>query len=414
MKKILTIALCLLCAMAVQSKPKGIDFNAEAAKIYDEMVAFRRDLHQNPELGTELTRSCGKISEILTREGIPFHVDDQMNIVATIEGGKPGKTLVIRADYDALPITEETGFEYSSKIPGRMHACGHDIHAAGALGSAIILNKYRSSLPGKVYVCFESAEEISGGGAKRIVEYVDSLGGADGAVAFHTYGMNIPHGTYAIRSGTALAGCIQWEMTVKGRSGHGSSPWLSVDPLKAAAEIVLRITAMQSTMFDTNQPFVVSPCMFNANSNASNIIPGEVNIKGTIRYFTPEHLNAVPDRMEKIANDIAASYGCTVEFKADKETANTPVINSPEAAALATKVVEGLGKQVVEKVIEMGADDFSDILNAYSGIYIFCGIKMPDTVLNPHHASKFNPDERSIEDNIAVFCSYAFEFNGSK
>lgn len=413
MKKIMLLLVAALCIMPTTAakKSKKIDFNAEAAAVYDQMVEFRRDLHMYPELGADLPRSCGKITEILDKAGIPYIVDSQMNIIGLIEGGKPGKTLAMRADYDALPIQEETGFEYSSKIPGVMHACGHDIHAASLLGAALILKKHQAELPGKVYLCFQSAEETGGGSATMIVDYIKSQGGADGAVAFHTYGMNIPHGTYAIRSGKCLAGSIFWKMIVRGKSGHGSSPWLSIDPIKPAAEIVLRITAMQSTMFDTNEPFVVSPCMFNTSSKAGNIIPEEVTIEGSIRYFTPEHMTAVPERIGKIANDVAASYGATVEFLPGIDGSNKPTINSPEAADRATRVVKGLGKEVVEKVVEMGSDDFSEFLYAFGGIYIFTGIKMPDQPLNPHHASKFNPDERSIEDNIAVFCAYAFDHN---
>ena len=243
-----------------------------AVKYEDYMISIRRHFHMYPELSLKEEKTSLRIQQELTEMGIPFDVVGHRNVVGRIEFARPGKRLAIRADIDALPMQEEIDSEFKSTVPGVMHACGHDVHAATLLAAAKCLTEMKDELSGTVYLCFQVAEEISGGGPQEIIEYLNSKGGVDEVIANHMTPALDPYVTSAI-SGPANAGNCQWRITVRGRGGHGSRPDLSIDPIRPATEILQKICsipsiapaiAMNSTL--TPHAFVRASCCSALNS----------------------------------------------------------------------------------------------------------------------------------------------------
>ncbi len=399
-------------AAAADPAQGAIDFRQAAEAERTDVINFRRDLHEYPELGEDTKRSAGKITEELTKMGIPYVVDSHNNVIGKITGGQPGKKIAIRADYDALPVEEDTGLPYSSKIQGQMHACGHDIHAAGLVGAAKILNDNKSALKGTVYVCFQVAEETTGG-ARYIVDYLKQQGGVDTAVGVHTMPL-MSAGEYGTRPGAMLSGCVQWKITVHGVGGHGSQPWVIVDPIKPAAEILLRVSKMQGTAFSAFDPYIVSAGLFQAGTKG-NIIPETATIEGTLRYYKPEQLDAIPKAMEEIAKNVAASYGASVDVTFNKEQSIVPVSNSQDCVNRAEDVAHELGFKLNNDFpVNTGSDDMADLVNTFGGVYIWSGTLKAGQPVVYQHNPKFDPDEESIIDNAAFLAAYAYDFlNGT-
>ena len=372
-----------------------------------KLINFRRDLHEYPEIGEDTARSAGKIIEELKVMDIPYVIDSHNNIIGKITCGQPGKKIALRADYDALPVEEATGLPYSSKIEGRMHACGHDIHAAGLIGAAKIINDNKDDLKGTVYVCFQTAEE-STGGARYIVDYLKKQGGVDTTAAVHTIPF-MGRGIYSTREGSMMAGSVNWKIVVKGRGGHGSQPWSSIDPNKPAAEILLRVSSMQGSVFSAAEPFVVYAGLIHGGTKG-NIVPEYAVIEGSLRYYKPEHLDEIPKAMEKIAKEIAASHNAAAELSYDKEHALAPLSNSQDSVKLAEQVCNELGFKLTEMQILTGSDDMSDMINAFGGVYLFSGALKAGRPIILNHNPGYDPDEESIIDNAAFLAVYAYDF----
>ncbi len=385
-----------------------ISFKEAAEAERTSIINFRRDLHEYPELGEDTPRSAGKITEELTKMGIPYVIDSHNNIVGKITGGQPGKKIAIRADYDALPVQEETGLPYSSKIQGKMHACGHDINAAGLIGAAKILSDNKSTLSGTVYICFQTAEETTGG-ARYIADYLKQQGGVDTVVGLHTMPM-LNASQYGTRPGPSLSGNIPWKIVVKGVGGHGSQPWAIVDPIKPAAEILLRISKMQGTAFSAFDPYIISAGLFQSGTKG-NIIPETAVMEGTFRYYKQEQADDIPKRVEKIAKNIAESYGAEAETVFDMEHKIVPVSNLQDCVKRAEKVCRELGfKMDSDFPISTGSDDMADLVNTFGGVYAWSGTLKQGAPVIWQHNSKFDPDEESIIDNAAFLAAYAYDF----
>ena len=390
---------------------KSFKESAEAER--ETIINFRRDLHEYPELGEDTERSVGKITEELTKMGIPYEVDSHNNVIGKIIGGQTGKKIAIRADYDALPVEEDTGLPYSSKIPGKMHACGHDIHAAGLVGAAKLLNDIKDNLKGTAYVCFQSAEETTGA-ACYIADDLKQWGGVDTVIGVHAMPA-MSAGEYGTRPGSMLAGGASWKITVHGVGGHGSQPWAIVDPIKPAAEILLRISKMQGTTFSAFDPYVLTAGLFQAGTKG-NIIPETATMEGTLRYYQPEQLKSISETVEKIANDVADSYGATADVDFGTERSILPTVNSKDCVDRAEKVCRKLGFTLDSNYpVNNGSDDVSDLIDAFGGVYVFSGSLKPGYPLVWQHNPKFDPDEESIIDNAAFLAAYAYEFlNGTE
>lgn len=383
----------------------------EDAKKYEEyVIGLRQEFHRHPELSDQEVWTSGRICEELDKMGIPYTRVAGTNVVGLIDTGRPGKTIAFRGDIDALPVHEEANVPFKSEIDGLMHACGHDSHAAMVLGAARILNDHKDELSGKIYVCFQKGEEV-GIGARDIVEYLREQGGVDKAFGLHI-AANLPTGFISLTEGPSMAGACNWQVVVKGKGGHGSMPYASIDPIKPLAEILLRVTSLMVNRMDTLEPIVVSPCYFHAGT-ADNIIPETAEMRGTIRYFKEEALDRTLELVEQISRDIAASYDATATLTYSRGK-TIPVDNDAASIAAAREVVENIdGLTAIQAPKLMGSDNFADFVHAFPGFYCFMGAGFdgPDGSL-PNHHPRFTLDEKAFRLGVEFLTGCAVKFLG--
>ena len=383
----------------------------EDAKKYGEyVIGLRQEFHRHPELSDQEVWTSGRICEELDKMGIPYTRVAGTNVVGLIDTGRPGKTIAFRGDIDALPVHEEANVPFKSEIDGLMHACGHDSHAAMVLGAARILNDHKDELSGKIYVCFQKGEEV-GIGARDIVEYLKEQGGVDKAFGLHI-AANLPTGFISLTEGPSMAGACNWQVVVKGKGGHGSMPYASIDPIKPLAEILLRITSLMVNRMDTLEPIVVSPCYFHAGT-ADNIIPETAEMRGTIRYFKEEALDRTLELVEQISRDIAASYDATATLTYSRGK-TIQVDNDAASIAAAREVVENIdGLTAIQAPKLMGSDNFADFVHAFPGFYCFMGAGFdgPDGSL-PNHHPRFTLDEKAFRLGVEFLTGCAVKFLG--
>ena len=383
----------------------------EDAKKYEEyVIGLRQEFHRHPELSDQEVWTSGRICEELDKMGIPYTRVAGTNVVGLIDTGRPGKTIAFRGDIDALPVHEEANVPFKSEIDGLMHACGHDSHAAMVLGAARILNDHKDELSGKIYVCFQKGEEV-GIGARDIVEYLKEQGGVDKAFGLHI-AANLPTGFISLTEGPSMAGACNWQVVVKGKGGHGSMPYASIDPIKPLAEILLRVTSLMVNRMDTLEPIVVSPCYFHAGT-ADNIIPETAEMRGTIRYFKEEALDRTLELVEQISRDIAASYDATATLTYSRGK-TIPVDNDAASIVAAREVVENIdGLTAIQAPKLMGSDNFADFVHAFPGFYCFMGAGFdgPDGNL-PNHHPRFTLDEKAFRLGVEFLTGCAVKFLG--
>lgn len=383
----------------------------EDAKKYEEyVIGLRQEFHRHPELSDQEVWTSGRICEELDKMGIPYTRVAGTNVVGLIDTGRPGKTIAFRGDIDALPVHEEANVPFKSEIDGLMHACGHDSHAAMVLGAARILNDHKDELSGKIYVCFQKGEEV-GIGARDIVEYLKEQGGVDKAFGLHI-AANLPTGFISLTEGPSMAGACNWQVVVKGKGGHGSMPYASIDPIKPLAEILLRVTSLMVNRMDTLEPIVVSPCYFHAGT-ADNIIPETAEMRGTIRYFKEEALDRTLELVEQISRDIAASYDATATLTYSRGK-TIPVDNDAASIAAAREVVENIdGLTAIQAPKLMGSDNFADFVHAFPGFYCFMGAGFdgPDGSL-PNHHPRFTLDQKAFRLGVEFLTGCAVKFLG--
>ena len=383
----------------------------EDAKKYEEyVIGLRQEFHRHPELADQEVWTSGRICEELDKMGIPYTRVAGTNVVGLIDTGRPGKTIAFRGDIDALPVHEEANVPFKSEIDGLMHACGHDSHAAMVLGAARILNDHKDELSGKIYVCFQKGEEV-GIGARDIVEYLKEQGGVDKAFGLHI-AANLPTGFISLTEGPSMAGACNWQVIVKGKGGHGSMPYASIDPIKPLAEILLRVTSLMVNRMDTLEPIVVSPCYFHAGT-ADNIIPETAEMRGTIRYFKEEALDRTLELVEQISRDIAASYDATATLTYSRGK-TIPVDNDAASIVAAREVVENIdGLTAIQAPKLMGSDNFADFVHAFPGFYCFMGAGFdgPDGSL-PNHHPRFTLDEKAFRLGVEFLTGCAVKFLG--
>lgn len=370
-------------------------------------IELRRHFHMYPEASLQEEKTSKKICEELEKMGITYTVLPQRNVVAVINEGKPGKKIAIRADIDSLVMQEEVDVPWKSKIDGLMHACGHDAHTAALLGLAKSLNELKDELKGTVYLVFQVAEEIAEG-AIECVEHLKSIGGVDTVIGTHIMG-DMPKGMMGCMEGPMFSGIKTFKVVVKGNGGHGSRPDLTVEPIKPAADILLKISAIPAWRISPFDPFVVSPCKFNAGT-AINIIPDFAEIEGNIRYYSFEAMEQAEKILTEVVENTAKAYGAeaTIEFPGG----NPPVINDAAAAKHVKEIAKELGYQVAPPSDpSAGSDNFSEFVKAFGGFYMVVGAKSerPGTSGN-HHNVKFDIDESSIFSTMHIMGTYAIDY----
>jgi len=361
------------------------------ADFHNDISGWRRDLHAHPELQYDVHRTAASVAEKLKAFGCDEVVPGigRTGVVGVIRGRKSGgKAIGLRADMDALPIEEQTGLPYSSTIPGKMHACGHDGHTAMLLGAARYLAETRN-FAGTAVVIFQPAEE-GGAGAKAMID--DDLierFGIDEVYGMHNY-PGMPVGSFGIRPGPAMAAADFVTIDIEGRGGHAARPHIAVDAVLTGAHIITAIQSIVARSVDPLKSAVISICMFQAG-NTDNVLPQTVQLRGTARSFDPQVRDLIEKRLHEVVEGTATALGAKAKLTYVR---NYPVLsNHPRetdfAAAIATEVA---GAQQVDTDIPpmMGAEDFSFMLNAKPGAFIWIG--NGDSAGLHHPAYNFNDD----------------------
>lgn len=377
---------------------------AEAAAQLPEVVALRRALHRTPELGLDLPRTQALVLEALAPLDLEVSTGTGLSsVVAVLRGGRPGPAVLLRGDMDALPVTEEPGEPFASQEPGVMHACGHDLHTAGLVGAARLLAARRAELPGSVVLMFQPGEEGDAGARRMVEEGVLDAAGERVVAAYglHVMSAILPAGLVTSRPGTLLAAADTVHVTVHGRGGHGSMPHLALDPVPVAAEIVLALQQMVTRQFDAFDPVVVTVGRIDAGTT-DNVIPAEARIEATVRSFSQEAHERVPERFARVCEGIAAAHGltATVDYRPGYPvTVNTPA--EVERVAGLARALFGEQAYLPAPQPLPGAEDFSYVLQEVPGAYLGLGATPAGT--DPRTAAyNHAPGARFAEEALAV------------
>lgn len=373
-----------------------------------EMVAFRRDLHRHPELPWEEFRTTDKIAEQLDKIGIPYRRTEPTGIIADIQGGKPGKRILLRADIDALPVQElNDNIDYKSTINGKMHACGHDTHTAMLLTAAKALYAIRDQLKGNVRLVFQPAEEIAQGAKGMIKQGV--LNDVDTAFGMHIWSQT-PVGKVSCVVGSSFASADLLTVRFKGKGGHGSMPHDTVDAVMVASSFVMNIQSIVSREVSPLTPAVVTIGKMDVGTRF-NVIAENAVLEGTVRCFSVEVRNKIEDAIRRYANQVAAMYRATAEVEYIYGT--LPVINDEQSALLAQKViVESFGEQALYfEPPTTGGEDFSFYTENIPGAFALVGSGNPEKdTQRPHHHGCFNVDEDGMIMGAEFYAQYAWSY----
>jgi amidohydrolase len=378
------------------------NFLAGAKEIQNDLATIRRDLHQEPEIGLELPKTQAKILAALDGLGLEITTGKALSsVTAVLRGNKSEKTVLLRADMDALPVTELADLSYKSKIDGAMHACGHDLHVAMLIGAAKLLVKNKSQLNGDVVFMFQPGEEGFDGAGHMIKEGVLTASGrkADSTYGIHVMSSTVPAGTFTTKGGTMMASSDELHVTVLGMGGHGSQPHTAKDPIPVAAEMVSALQLMITRSFDAFDPVVITVGQFHAGTKA-NIIPDTAEFQATIRTFSAANRTRIQAEAVRLCTSIAEGYGLKADVKVVEQY---PVTSNNDAHAnFVGKVAADLFG--TESYVEMphaiaGAEDYSRVLEAVPGSYVFLGASVDQDFVN----SEVNHSPRAMFDDSVLY-----------
>jgi amidohydrolase len=385
----------------------------DAKAAYDQLVAWRRDFHQHPELGFQETRTAGIVADYLRGLGLEVSTGiGKTGVVAMVEGDDlpaDAPTVLVRFDMDALPIHEETGLPFASKTAGVMHACGHDGHTAIGMGVAQLLVKHRQHLPGRVKLVFQPAEEGLGGAAAMVRDGV-----MEGPVPSASFGLHLwsrfPLNQVVVQSGPLWANAGIFELTVRGQGGHGAMPHETIDATLVAAQIVVAWQSVVARNIDPAQTAVLTVGTFNSG-NAANVIAGEAKLTGTLRSFDAEVDQFLKRRLQEVAEGVCQAFGATCELR---HLIHIPaVVNAPEEATLVEQVArEIVGGDLITQITPMMVgEDVSEFLLRAPGCFILVGAAKPgDAQPSPHHNPTFDFDEQMLPTGVALLTGAALRY----
>jgi len=368
------------------------------AELHDDITAWRRDLHENPEILFETHRTSATVAEKLRSFGCDEVVEGigRTGVVGVIKGKETGsgKVIGLRADMDALPIHEQTGLDYASKTDGAMHACGHDGHTAMLLGAAQYLAETRN-FDGTVVVIFQPAEEGGGGGREMCEDGMMDRFGIQEVYGMHNW-PGMPTGSFGIRPGSFFAATDQFDITFEGRGGHAAKPHETVDTTVMAAQAVLALQTITSRNADPVEQIVVSVTAFETSSKAFNVIPQRVQMKGTVRTMSADMRSLAEKRINEICNGIAGTFGGTADVTYHR---GYPVmVNHEEQTEFAADVARSISGDCVEAPLVMGGEDFAFMLEERPGAYILVG--------NGDTAAVHHPEYNFNDEAIPAGCSW--------
>ena len=383
-----------------------VDLRKLVSEHKELIIKTRRDLHRIPEVGYTEEKTSAYVADYLKREGLEVQTGiAQFGVVGLLDSGRPGPTVLIRADMDALLLQEETGLEFASTHDGVMHACGHDAHMAMGLGAATVLNKIKDNFTGTIKFVFQPAEEGPGGAKPMIDEGVMENPKVDYAIGCHVW-PEIPEGTIGVRSGPFLAAMDRFDLKIFGKGGHGAMPHLCIDALEVGTQVVNAFQRISSRHMHPLEPTVVTVGSFHAGTTF-NIIPEEAEMCGTTRTFNLDIWDSWKPRLEKVIRGVCESMGADFELKFSK--GYPPTINNDEIS----DVVRRCAAEVVgqEKVVEpdqtMGGEDMSFFLQRAKGCFFALGVGREGFA--KVHNSKFMFNEDVLTLGVETHCRVALE-----
>lgn len=388
----------------------NISIKEEVAAGAEEVIALRRHFHQHPEPSLKEYETIKRIKEELDKLGIPYESVGETGAIGTIEGKKgPGKTILLRADIDALELEDAKEKPYKSKFDGLHHACGHDGHASALLGAAKILKAHEEDFSGTIKLAFQQAEEI-GAGARQFVQggFVKDV---DQVFGLHL-DSSVPVGQIVSVSGATNASCDIFKINVHGKSAHAARPDQGVDALLAAAAITVELQSIVGREVSPLDNVVVAVGVLNAGTRY-NIVANHASLEGTVRTFSHETRQFVLEAVERIARDVAQSHRTTIEF--ENYDAAAPLINAAEPASRAARLAAdmvGSENVITDQPKSLGADDFADFLAEAPGVYARVGTRNldnPDTWYGHHHEN-FDIDEAGLAYATELHVQYALDY----
>lgn len=373
----------------------------------DEVIATRRMIHMHPELGFEELETSKLVAARLRELGFDVHTGiAQTGVVGVMRGSAPGRTIMLRADMDALPISEENAHGFRSKVDGKMHACGHDGHVAILLGAAALIANRKDEIAGQVCLLFQPAEEGQGGAERMIEEGVLERFGIERAYGLHLSSRD-PVGTLGFREGPFYASSDSIEIGISARGGHGAMPHQTADPIVTAANFITTVQQIVSRAIDPIEPAVVTIGSIHGGT-IHNVIPNSLQMLGTVRAFSDEVRNAMPERIERVLKACCEITGAEADFT---YLWRYPVTeNDPEQTRYARALARMLGEErVIDADQIMGAEDFSFFAKRVPACFYTLGAQGGPSTANPHHSSRFDIDERALEVGVQMMTALALD-----
>jgi amidohydrolase len=385
----------------------------EASALSGDAAELRHAIHREPEIGLNLPRTQAKVLAAL--DGLPLEVSlgkELSSVTAVLRGGRPGPVVLLRADMDALPVTETTGLPFASQIDGAMHACGHDLHTAMLAGAARVLSARQRDLPGTVIFMFQPGEEGLGGAQLMIEEGVLDAAGERPAAAYalHVFSHLVEGGVFAVRPGPALAAADILYVTVRGRGGHASAPQHSADPIPAACEMVTALQTLVTRRFDVFDPVVITVGSFHAGT-VNNVIPDEATFEATLRSFSHEAQRRLHNETVRLVESIGQAHGLTVE--AEYLDSYPVTVNDAAEAEFARSTAAdlfGADRAITPAQPLTGAEDFSYVLNEVPGAFVLLGACPSGTdplTASSNHSAGAAFDDAVIADGITLYAELA-------
>ena len=381
--------------------------------VREEVIEWRRHLHQYPERSFHEERTAQWIADTLASfGGLEITRPTPTSVLARLIGTRPGPVLAIRADIDALPIEERNTHGFISRNPGTMHACGHDGHTAMLLGAVKVLIGRRESLAGEVRFIFQHAEELHPGGAEELVK-AGVMDDVDMVIGAHLW-TPLEAGKVGVKSGPLMAAPDIIRITITGSGGHAALPHQTVDPIAISAQFITNLQHIVARNVDPLQPSVVSITRI-AGGTTHNVIPGSVEMEGTVRTFEESLRTEMPRLIERILAGVTSAHGAS--YTLSYERGYRPVVNDEQASDLLRRaVVDALGDGfLVDAIPTMGGEDFSAYLQRARGAFFFVGARCEERgIVQPHHHECFDIDERALDYGTRIFVAATMDFLTAK
>jgi amidohydrolase len=387
-----------------------LDYRSEAEALRPQLIAWRRDLHQHPELGFEVRRTAGIVAQTLGELGYEVRTGvGRTGVVALLHGGRPGPTVMLRADMDALPIEEISDAPYVSQAPGIMHACGHDGHVAIGLGTAALLARHAAELPGRVLFVFQPAEEGQGGASAMVADGALTDPAPDAAFGLHLWN-TMPMGRVVAQAGPLMAAADTLRIVVRGRGGHGALPHETVDAVAVTGQVLSALQTIVSRNVDPQETAVLTIGTVHGGT-AFNVIAETVEMQGTIRTFSPAVRETVLTRLRVLLDGVTAGLGAAYELEVQEMTG--AVVNDAVVAEIArAAAVQVVGNTAVSwHAPLMVSEDFSEFARRLPACFMLIGSGNAELGLNaPHHNPRFDFDERVLPLGVALLATTAVRF----